>query len=87
MFALMPISAVYYPIDVLPEWLRAVAWALPPAHVFEGMRAILVENRIRADLALWAALLDILYLAGAAWFFLTCFARARRDGRLLQTGE
>ena len=87
MFALMPISAVYYPIDVLPEWLRAVAWALPPAHVFEGMRAILVENRIRTDLALWAALLDIAYLAGAAWFFLTCFARARRDGRLLQTGE
>jgi hypothetical protein len=37
-FILAPISGVYYPIAVLPSWLQSVAWAIPSAHVFEGMR-------------------------------------------------
>ncbi|MBZ0253917.1 MAG: ABC transporter permease, partial [Candidatus Methylomirabilis sp.] len=38
---LSPFAGVFYPIATLPEWMRGIAWALPPAHVFEGMRAIL----------------------------------------------
>ena len=30
MFLLMPLTCVYYPVSVLPEWLQYVAWALPP---------------------------------------------------------
>ena len=36
-FALAPFSAVYYPLDILPGWARAVASALP-MYIFEGMR-------------------------------------------------
>ena len=43
-FLIAPISAVYYPVDILPEWLQALAWALPTAPVFEGMRAILFNQ-------------------------------------------
>ena len=42
-FAIAPLSGIYYPIATLPEWLQPVALALPSAHVFEGMRAILVD--------------------------------------------
>ena len=40
MFLFLPLTCVYYPVAVLPAWLQAVAWALPPTYVFEGMRAL-----------------------------------------------
>ena len=86
-FTLSPISAVYYPVSILPHWLQHVAWALPSTYVFEGMRAVLFQKVFRADWLLTAAALDIVWLAlGAAGFFLA-FRDARRRGALLQMGE
>ena len=44
-FFIQPFSAVYYPIDTLPPPVRWIAYLLPSAPVFEGMRAVLVEHR------------------------------------------
>ena len=86
-FALAPLSCIYYPVTILPAWLRPFAWALPSTHVFEGMRAILFENTFRMDYFLSAVALDLVYLAiGAAIFFIT-FRGARRRGALMQMGE
>lgn len=86
-FAVAPLSGVYYPVDVLGPWLEPVAWSLPSSYVFEGMRAILFENTIRADL-LWGALaLNVVYMALASGFFLLMFRLARIRGLLLQQGE
>src|ERR1700693_3805295 len=46
-FLVAPVSGVYYPIAVLPGWLQAVAWSLPSAHVFEGMRTVLLDGVFR----------------------------------------
>lgn len=86
-FAVAPLSGVYYPIAVLPIWLQPVSWALPSAYVFEGMRAILVQHVIRFDLMAYAAVLDLLYLAIGMAVFLGFFHIARRRGLLLQQGE
>ncbi len=40
MFLLLPLTCVYYPVSILPGWLQAIAWILPPTYVFEGMRAL-----------------------------------------------
>jgi ABC-2 type transport system permease protein len=86
-FAVQPISGVYYPIETLPSWLRPVAYAPPSSHVFEGMRAVLFEHVFRADL-LWKALaLNALYLALGVGAFLAFFRIARQRGQLLQVGE
>jgi len=86
-FALAPISAVYYPVSILPGWLQPIAWLLPETYVFEGMRAVLFGGVFRADYAAAAAGLVTVYLAlGAAVFFLS-FRDARRRGALLQMGE
>lgn len=87
MVAIMPLCAVYYPIDVLPVWLQYLAWAIPPSHVFEGMRAVLVHGTVRDDLLVSAFALDALFLALGAATFLYCFHGARERGRLLQHGE
>ncbi len=86
-FLIAPVSAIYYPVSVLPEWLQAVAWWLPTAAVFEGMRSILIDGVVRGDLLWHAALLNALYLAVAAATFLYGIHVARRLGLLLQVGE
>jgi ABC-2 type transport system permease protein len=86
-FALSPISAVYYPVSILPHWLQHVAWALPSTYVFEGMRALLFQKVFRADYLSAAAALDLLLLAGGAAVFFWSLRDARERGALLQMGE
>lgn len=87
LFAIAPLSGVFYPISTLPGWLQPVSWALPSSYVFEGMRAVLFENVFRADLLARAALLDAVYLAAGSVFFLYTFHVSRRDGLLMRMGE
>src|SRR4030066_2139881 len=86
-FAVQPVSGVYYPIEVLPEWLQYVAYALPSSHVFEGMRAVLFEHTFRMDLFVNALLLNGVYLAAGIGSFLAFFNGARTRGPLLPAGE
>jgi ABC-2 type transport system permease protein len=86
-FLIAPITGVYYPISVLPDWLEPVALALPSSHVFEGMRAVLIDGVFRMDLLWNAVALNALYLAAAFAAFLAIFRDARRRGTLLQMGE
>jgi ABC-2 type transport system permease protein len=87
MFGLAPFAAVFYPVAVLPGWLQPIALSIPAAHVFEGMRAALVDGRIAWDHLAWAVALDAVWLAGAAWVFLAQFHQARVRGALLNIGE
>jgi ABC-2 type transport system permease protein len=87
MFVLMPLTCVYYPVSVLPEWLQAIAWLLPPTYVFEGMRALVLDHAFRADLMIKAFALNAVYFAAAVFAFLALLKSARRVGSLLQTGE
>jgi len=87
MFLFMPLTCVYYPVTTLPGWLQPVAWMLPPTYVFEGMRAILMDQTFRADLMLGALGLNVVLFAGGVLAFLKLQESARRHGALLQTGE
>jgi ABC-2 type transport system permease protein len=86
-FLLAPASAVYYPVSVLPGWLQYASWALPSAHVFEGMREVMFRGVFRLDHFFWALALDVVYTVFGAMVFLYAFREARRRGALLQMGE
>lgn len=77
---LSPLAAVYYPLSVLPEWLQKIALALPPAHVFEAMRAVLAGGPVRWDSVAAAYVLDLVYLAASLVFAARMFARLRAQG-------
>ncbi|ALA60063.1 ABC transporter permease [Nitrospira moscoviensis] len=86
-FLFQPISCVFYPLEVLPAWLRPVALANPAAHIFEGMRAVLTSGAPPLSHLAWAGGLNILLLVGAiAWFYRT-FAYCKEQGLLVRVGE
>lgn len=87
MFLLLPLTCVYYPVEVLPEWLRVFAWMLPPTYVFEGMRALLIEKAFRADLMLQAFAINAVVFAAGVVAFLALLKSARRHGTLLLGGD
>jgi ABC-2 type transport system permease protein len=87
MFALMPLACVYYPVSVLPHWLQYVSWALPPTYVFEGMRSLLIDQVLRADLMVLALLINAVLLVASFAAFLALLNSARRHGSLLGGGE
>ena len=87
MFIFLPLTCVYYPVAVLPGWLQVVAWSLPPTYVFEGMRALVIDQVFRPDLMLQALGLNAVFFAAGATGFLALLKSARRNGSLMQAGE
>jgi ABC-2 type transport system permease protein len=86
-FILLPISGVYYPVDVLPGWLQIAAKAVPASYIFEGMREILLGRVVRWELLLTAFLLSVAYLVIGFQVFLWFYRSSRRAGTLLGQGE
>ena len=84
---LLPICCVYYPVSVLPDWLQYVALALPPTHVFEGMRSILIHNIFDPTDLWWALGLSALYFVIGYASFIWFLSFARVNGTLIQLGE
>ena len=87
LFALTPFSAVFYPVAVLPPAVRPIALALPSAHVFEGMRAVMQTGTVRWDHLAAAFALNVAWTVGAALLFARQFRSARERGALLSMGE
>lgn len=86
-FFLAPLSAVYYPIDILPEWLQYFSRILPSSHVFEGLRE-LIQHNIFNTKAMWTAFsLNCSYMLIATTFLHLSFEKVRREGTLFQSGE
>lgn len=86
-FILMPLSGVYYPVTVLPHWMQVIAYALPTAYIFEGMRAILRDHAVHWHGLAIAFGLSVVYLVIGFQVFLAFFRSSRRAGSLLGQGE
>jgi ABC-2 type transport system permease protein len=87
LFGLTPFSAVYYPVSILPVWVRPIAWVLPSSHVFEGMRALMQTGVTPWGDLTAAAALNLLWMAAAALVFARQFRAARVRGALISIGE
>ncbi len=86
-FVLLPLVCVYYPLSTLPSWLQPVALALPPTHVFEGLRALVLDGVFQGRAMLIALALNVVYIAAGYALFLYFLNEARRSGALVQMGE
>ena len=75
-----PFAGVFYPVSVLPRWMRAVSRGLPPAYVFEALRAVAAGKPAPVG-GLWTgAFLSALDVALACWVLASTYRYAVRTG-------
>ncbi len=86
-FLFQPISCVFYPVGVLPEWLQVIARFNPAAHVFEGMRTVITGGAFPAHELAWAVGLNAVYLGVLILWFHMMFAACKEKGLLVRVGE
>ena len=56
-FPMLLLSGVWFSLDGSPEWVQAIAQALPLTHVLEAARAVMLDDAGLADIALNLGLL------------------------------
>lgn len=79
-FIFAPLSAVFYPVDILPAWAQWLAWSLPSTYIFEGMRFILREHSFPL-FYFWMSLgLNVWYLFLSICCFHRMFEKSRAKG-------
>jgi len=86
-FLFMPVSAVFYPVSVLPLFLKTLARFVPASHVFEGMRGVISSGVFPLEELLWSSGLNAVYILGAFLFFRWNFIVVKRKGLLVRIGE
>ena len=86
-FLIQPLSGVFYPIATLPGWVQTIAWCLPTAPVFEGMRSVVIHGVFDGRLFALAVGLLAVWLAIGMGVYALLFRSVRQRGLLLQTGE
>lgn len=85
-FLIEPVSAIFYPVDVLPPWLQTVAYLLPCTYVFEGLRTALRTGTVDTGGLATALGLNLVYLVLGAAFFGWMLQQARDKGYLTRLG-
>ena len=87
LFFLAPLGCIYYPIEILPEWLQIISKLLPLVHIFEEMRNILINDIVDYYSILKSAMISILYFIVGVIVFYLSHSGARERGTLINIGE
>jgi ABC-2 type transport system permease protein len=75
-----PFAGVFYPIATLPRWMQYICLGLPPAYVFENVRAIVAGGELSAvglSVGVVLAIIDVLV---ACWVFVRVYRHSVRTG-------
>ena len=86
---LLLVSGVYYPIEVLPDFLQKISVFSPATYVLTGVRAALLEGT--KSLLLWpyiwpALLMGVIAIPSGLWVFERAERYAKRTGKLHRNG-
>ena len=85
-FLIQPLSAIFYPVSILPVWLQIISKTLPSTYVFEGMRTTIQTGQMPLADFLIALGLNAVYFILAGIFFKWMYSEARISGRLGHLG-
>lgn len=77
---LMPFSAVFYPVSILPAWAQKVTLFVPSSHMFEGMRQFILTGNISYEKFAVSFALNVVYLVLSVWFFTFMFNKSKKLG-------
>jgi ABC-2 type transport system permease protein len=86
---LLVVSGVYYPVDVMPGWMQAIATVSPATYALHGIRAAVLDgasmNAVWGDL--WPLLvMGVVAIPAGLAVFRAGEAYAKRHGKLSRSG-
>ena len=87
LFFLAPLGCIYYPIEILPNWLQIIAKLLPLVHIFEEMRNILIHDIVNYYQILKAIFISFVYFVIGIIVFYLSYNGAKNRGTLINMGE
>jgi ABC-2 type transport system permease protein len=86
---LLVVSGVYYPIDVLPLWMQAIAKVSPATYALDGIRDAILEGAgvgAMGDELLPLAVIGIVFIPLGLAVFRAGERHAKRHGKLKRSG-
>jgi ABC-2 type transport system permease protein len=86
---LLLVSGVYYPVDVLPGWMQAIATVSPVTYALDGIRQALLEGARVAELwrYIWPLIvMGAVFVPLGLWVFHLGERFAKRTGKLKRSG-
>ena len=87
LFFLAPLGCIYYPLEILPDWLQMIAKLLPLVHIFEEMRNVLIHDIIDYYQILKAIIISLIYFVFGIIVFYLSYEGAKNRGTLINMGE
>jgi len=81
---LIPFACVFYPIHILPKYIRFISYAIPNFYVFESLRGFIFSKNISYNLIFIGFILDLFYLIFSYFIFLNIYKKAKRSGLILR---
>ena len=87
LFFLAPLGCIYYPVEILPEWLQLIANVLPLVHIFEEMRSILIYDTVNLYQIFKAIFISLIYFVIGVIIFYLSYSGAKKRGTLINMGE
>ena len=87
LFFLAPLGCIYYPIEILPEWLQIISKLLPLVHIFEEMRNIFIYDSVSYIQIFKAVLISFIYFVLGVVIFYWSYKGAKDRGTLINMGE
>jgi ABC-2 type transport system permease protein len=86
---LLVVSGVYYPVDVMPGWMQAIATISPATYALHGIRATVLDGAGLGEVwgDLWPlVLLGVISIPLGLAVFRAGERYAKRNGKLKRSG-
>ena len=87
LFFLAPLGCIYYPVEILPNWLQVIAKFLPLVHIFEELRNILINNVLSVQAIIYSIIISFFYFIFGILIFYIAYFGAKKRGNLINMGE
>lgn len=80
-FVFQPLTAMFFPVTILPETMQKVAYLLPPTYVFEAARRGLSNPSVNWEAFVIALAENIVYFVLSLWFFYIMLKKSKDSGQ------
>jgi len=86
---LLVVSGIYYPVDVLPQWMQWIATISPATYALEGAREAILEGAGMSEM--WDEIVPLLVIGAVTiplglWVFHRGELYAKKHGKLKRSG-